>query len=228
MAEHPNVQRIRDAYAAFGDGDLASALKDLAPNAVFHFNGSGPLSGDHTGVDDISAALIGAFELTAGTQKLDIASVFADDHHGVVVLRATASRPDGATLMWKRCTSLRSTTRGASRTSGTCPAIPKHTTGSSTASSCRGGTPDAHGPEGTEPGMGAFGHNQVTKLSRVDGLHGEGHPKLKNLRIGRHNPDPETGTPDNSGVASFATVGRELGPYTSAPRTPLFHQAGFF
>ena len=98
MAEHPNVQRIRDAYAAFGDGDLASALKDLAPNAVFHFKGSGPLSGDHTGVDDISAALIGAFELTAGTQKLDIASVFADDHHGVVVLRETASRPDGATL----------------------------------------------------------------------------------------------------------------------------------
>lgn len=98
MAEHPNVQRIRDAYAAFSVGDLTAALKDLAPNAVFHFNGSGPLSGDRTGMDDISAALIGAFELTAGTQKLDIASVFADDHHGVVVLHETASRPDGATL----------------------------------------------------------------------------------------------------------------------------------
>lgn len=98
MAEHPNVQRIRDAYAAFSVGDLTAALKDLAPNAVFHFNGSGPLSGDQTGLDDISAALIGAFELTAGTQKLDIASVFADDHHGVVVLHETASRPDGATL----------------------------------------------------------------------------------------------------------------------------------
>ena len=80
MAEHPNVQRIRNAYAAFSVGDLTAALKDLAPNAVFHFNGRGPLSGDHTGVDDISAALIGTFELTAGTQKLDIASVYADDH----------------------------------------------------------------------------------------------------------------------------------------------------
>lgn len=98
MAEHPNVQRIRDAYGAFSAADLTAALKDLAPNAVFHFNGSGPLSGDHTGLDDISAALIGTFELTAGTQTLDIASVFADDHHGVVVLRETASRPDGATL----------------------------------------------------------------------------------------------------------------------------------
>jgi ketosteroid isomerase-like protein len=98
MAEHPNVQRISDAYAAFSAGDLPAALKDLAPNAVFHFNGQGPLSGDHAGVDDITAALIGTFELTAGTQKLDIASVYADDHHGVVVLRETASRPDGATL----------------------------------------------------------------------------------------------------------------------------------
>ena len=98
MAEHPNVQRIRDAYAAFSTGDLTAALKDLAPNAVFHFNGQGPLSGDHTGADDITAALIGLFELTAGTQKLDIASVYADDQHGVVILRETASRPDGATL----------------------------------------------------------------------------------------------------------------------------------
>jgi ketosteroid isomerase-like protein len=98
MPEHPNVQKIRSAYSAFAAADLAVALKDLAPDAVFHFNGSGPLSGDHTGVDEISAALIGTFELTGGTQKLDIASIFADDHHGVVVLRETASRPDGATL----------------------------------------------------------------------------------------------------------------------------------
>jgi uncharacterized protein len=98
MPEHPNVQRIRDAYAAFAAGNLADALKDLAPNAVFHFNGSGPNSGDHTGVDEITKALIATFELTGGTQKLDIASTFADDHHGVVVMRETASRPDGATL----------------------------------------------------------------------------------------------------------------------------------
>ena len=90
MPEHPNVQRIRDAYAAFSAGDLTAALKDLAPNAVFHFNGRGPLSGDHTGVDAITAALIGTFELTAGTQRLDIASVYADDRHGVVVYSKSA------------------------------------------------------------------------------------------------------------------------------------------
>jgi ketosteroid isomerase-like protein len=98
MAEHPNVQRIRDAYAAFAAGDLSAALKDVAPDGVFHFGGSGAISGDHRGVDEISKALIGVFELTAGTQKLDISGIYADDKHAVVVMRETASRPDGATL----------------------------------------------------------------------------------------------------------------------------------
>ena len=98
MAEHPNVQRIRDAYTAFATGDLSAALKDVAPDGVFHFGGTGPLSGDHRGIDEISKALIGTLELTAGTQKLDISGIYADDKHAVVVLRETASRPDGATL----------------------------------------------------------------------------------------------------------------------------------
>ncbi|HXQ60433.1 MAG TPA: nuclear transport factor 2 family protein [Acidimicrobiales bacterium] len=98
MAEHPNVQRIRDAYAAFTAGDLTAGLKDLAPDGVFHFNGTGPLSGDHKGIDEITAALVGLFELTAGTQKLEINGVYADDRHGVVMVHETASRPDGATL----------------------------------------------------------------------------------------------------------------------------------
>ena len=41
--EHPRVQRIRDAYAALTEGDLAEALKDIAPTATFHIGGSGPL-----------------------------------------------------------------------------------------------------------------------------------------------------------------------------------------
>lgn len=98
MAEHPNVQRIRDAYAAFAAGDLAASLKDVAPDGVFHFNGEGPNSGDHQGAEAIGAALISLFELTGGSQVLDIKSVFADDRHGVVVLHETASRTDGVKL----------------------------------------------------------------------------------------------------------------------------------
>jgi ketosteroid isomerase-like protein len=98
MAEHPNVQRIRDAYAAFTAGDLNGALKDLTPDAVFHFNGEGPNSGDHKGAEAISTALVNLFELTGGSQVLDIKGVYADDHHGVVMLRETATRTDGAKL----------------------------------------------------------------------------------------------------------------------------------
>jgi uncharacterized protein len=98
MSEHPNVQKVRSAYSAFASLDLPTALKDLAPDAVFHFNGMGPISGDHKGVEDVSATLIAAFELTGGTQKLDVSTVFADDLHAVVSIHETASRPDGATL----------------------------------------------------------------------------------------------------------------------------------
>jgi ketosteroid isomerase-like protein len=98
MAEHPNVARVRAAYAAFDKSDLNGALADLAVDAVFHFTGDGPNSGDHKGREAIEAALITNFELTGGTQKLDIHTIFADDQHAVVSMRETATRPDGATL----------------------------------------------------------------------------------------------------------------------------------
>ena len=59
---------------------------------------TGPISGDHKGPEAISAALIKTFELTNGTQKLDIRSIFADDQHAVITMRETATRPDGASL----------------------------------------------------------------------------------------------------------------------------------
>lgn len=98
MAEHPNVATVRNAYAAFAKGDLENALADVAAGCVFHFSGEGPNSGDHEGREAIAAALVKNFELTAGTQALDIKSIYATDDHAVVVLHETASRPDGASL----------------------------------------------------------------------------------------------------------------------------------
>jgi uncharacterized protein len=98
MPEHPNVARVRNAYDAFAKGDLEAALADLADDCVFHFGGDGPNSGDHKGKNAITAALVANFELTAGTQALDIKGIFADDRHAAVVVHETASRPDGASL----------------------------------------------------------------------------------------------------------------------------------
>jgi uncharacterized protein len=98
MAEHPNVQRIRDSYSSLASGDLSAALKYLAPAGVIHFNRQGPIGGNPMGIHNITKALVSDYTLTAGTQKFHIESIYADDQHGVVVLRETASRPDGATL----------------------------------------------------------------------------------------------------------------------------------
>lgn len=98
MTEHVNAQAVRTTYAALSSGDLAAALEGLAPDVVLHFAGTGPLSGDHVGVDAVTALLVGITELTAGTQRIDVSRVFADNRHAVVELRETASRPDGATL----------------------------------------------------------------------------------------------------------------------------------
>jgi hypothetical protein len=98
MAEHPNVAVVRNAYEAFAKADLDGALADLADDCVFHFGGDGPSSGDHKGREAITAALIKNFELTAGTQALDVRGIYADDNHAAVILHETASRPDGASL----------------------------------------------------------------------------------------------------------------------------------
>ena len=98
MAEHPNVAIVRSAYESFNKGDLDGALADLADDCVFHFGGDGPNSGDHKGREAITAALIKNFELTAGTQALEIRGIYADDDHAAVVLHETASRPDGASI----------------------------------------------------------------------------------------------------------------------------------
>jgi ketosteroid isomerase-like protein len=98
MGQHPNVVRVRDAYTAFANADLNGALKNLADDAVFHFGGEGPNSGDHKGRAAIEKALVANFELTGGTQSLDVKDVFADDNHAVVVVHETATRTDGAIL----------------------------------------------------------------------------------------------------------------------------------
>jgi uncharacterized protein len=98
MADHPNVQRIRDSYSALDAGDLSGAFQYLAPAGVIHFNRRGSESRNLMGMEAISTALVKDYTLTAGTQKFHIKSIYANDHFGVVLLRQTASRPDGATL----------------------------------------------------------------------------------------------------------------------------------
>ena len=134
MAEHPNVAIVRNAYESFAKADLDGALADMADDCVFHFGGDGPNSGDHKGREAISAALIKIFELTAGTQALDIKGIYADDDHAAVVLHRRRAVPTARRSRWTRCTYSASATARWS-TSGICPRTSRRTTTSSTGSS---------------------------------------------------------------------------------------------
>jgi uncharacterized protein len=92
MAEHPNVARLRDGYAAFAKGDFA-ALNDLfAEDLLWHVGGRNQLSGDYRGRDAVFGLFGKQAEVTEGSVQLDLHAVFADDEHGVALVVGTASR----------------------------------------------------------------------------------------------------------------------------------------
>jgi uncharacterized protein len=92
MAEHPNVARIRDGYAAFAKGDFA-VLNDLfAEDLVWHVGGRNQLTKDYRGRDEVYGFFGKLMELTGGTFHLDVHAVLADDEHGVALVVSTASR----------------------------------------------------------------------------------------------------------------------------------------
>jgi ketosteroid isomerase-like protein len=96
MAEHPNVARIKDGYAAFAKGDFA-ALNDLfAENMVWHESGRNQLTQVYRGRDAVYGLFGRLMELTEGTFHIDLHAVFADDNHGVALVMMTLSR-DGKT-----------------------------------------------------------------------------------------------------------------------------------
>lgn len=94
-----NVQLLRRGYEALAAGNPAETVAMFAADAVMHVGGYGPLAGDKVGRGAISQHLQKLGELTAGSLRLDVEEIFADDSHGVVVLTERATRAsDGATL----------------------------------------------------------------------------------------------------------------------------------
>jgi uncharacterized protein len=92
MAEHPNVARLRDGYAAFAKGDFA-VLNDLfAEDLLWHEPGRNQLAGDYRGRDAVYGMFGKLMEVTEGSFHIDLHAVFADDEHGVALVVATASR----------------------------------------------------------------------------------------------------------------------------------------
>jgi len=92
MAEHPNVTRIKDGYAASAKGDFA-VLNDLfADDVVWHVGGRNQLTRDYRGRDEVYGFFGSLLELTEGSFHIDLHAIFADDEHGVALVATSASR----------------------------------------------------------------------------------------------------------------------------------------
>jgi ketosteroid isomerase-like protein len=92
MAEHPNVARIRDGYAAFAKGDFA-VLNDLfAEDLLWHDAGRNQTSGEYRGRDAVYGLFGKLMEITEGSFRADLHAVLADDEHAVALVVITASR----------------------------------------------------------------------------------------------------------------------------------------
>ena len=92
MAEHPNVTRLRDGYAAFAKGDFA-VLNDLfADDILWHVGGHNQLTKDYRGRDEVYAFFGRLLELTDGSFHIDLHALFADDEHSVALVAVSASR----------------------------------------------------------------------------------------------------------------------------------------
>jgi len=92
MTEHPNVELTRRGYAAFATGDLATMTELIADDVTWHATGAGPLSGTYHGRDEVFGFFGRLAEETAGTFRLDIHDVLANDEHAVALCTLSATR----------------------------------------------------------------------------------------------------------------------------------------
>ena len=89
-----NVERTRNGFRAFAEGDAATMLELLDEDIVWRIPGRNKLAGTHDGRDATLAVLRRTAELTAGTYRIDLRYAVADEEHVVAVYGASGRRGD--------------------------------------------------------------------------------------------------------------------------------------
>lgn len=86
--EHPNARLMRDFFSAFGAADRDRLTDLTAPDLVWHFPGSSPISGDWHGVDGLLDGIRTiAMNLGQGKNGFELLHVLASDDVAVTVHR---------------------------------------------------------------------------------------------------------------------------------------------
>jgi ketosteroid isomerase-like protein len=89
--DHPNAQRLRDGFAAFGRGDLDAVRATLTDNCTWTSGGSTAISGSYTGWDAIQQMFGTLVNTTDGTFSMNVLSTVADDQHAIAIYDATST-----------------------------------------------------------------------------------------------------------------------------------------
>ena len=93
MAQHPSVELMRKVVDAFMRGDLETIRSHWADDIVYHVPGNNALAGDYKGKDGVLVYLAKLRNLAGGTLRIsEVHDVLANDEHGVLLHRITASR----------------------------------------------------------------------------------------------------------------------------------------
>jgi ketosteroid isomerase-like protein len=87
-----NAQIIRNAYDDFATGKVPAVFAVLDARVTWHVPGHGPLSGVYTGHEQIGGFFARTMQLSAGTFRIEVHNVLADDDLVVVLVTVSAQR----------------------------------------------------------------------------------------------------------------------------------------
>lgn len=83
--KHPNELVLEKLYADFTKGDLPAVLQACSEKMTFQVAGKSRLSGKFTKDTFASGFVLPLLEMTAGTLKIEVHDILANDRHGVVL-----------------------------------------------------------------------------------------------------------------------------------------------
>ena len=101
-----NIDRTRQGYQAFADGDLTTLVDLIAPDCIWHVGGRNQLAGDYVGHDQIFGYFGKLAELTDGTFAATLEDVGELDGSGMVASLVTISGTRNGTTATSRMVEL--------------------------------------------------------------------------------------------------------------------------
>lgn len=92
MNDHPDINLMKEAVAAFSRGDLETLKQLISADVTWQVPGRSPVAGTYHGHDELFAYFGKLMELSNGTFKPELHDTVASDQHVVNLERLTAQR----------------------------------------------------------------------------------------------------------------------------------------